>query len=87
MPSKCYRQCFSANRRILSAMVRTVFRELPVSDSKVLLLFQRVNEGDEKVLVIEKSGEHGDSLLYIWPGSVGWLRKRKKRQDSDKYSN
>lgn len=51
---------------------------VPVSDSKVLLLFQGMNEGDEEVLVIEESREHGDSLLYIGPGSAGGLRKGKE---------
>lgn len=51
---------------------------VPVSDGKVLLLFQCMNKGDEEVLVIEESGEHGDSLLYIGSGSAGGLREGKE---------
>lgn len=51
---------------------------LPVSDDEVLLLFQRMNEGDEEVLVVEKSRKHGDSLLYVGPGGAGGLREGKE---------
>lgn len=60
---------------------------LPVSDSKVLLLFQRMNKGDEEVLVIEESGEHGNSLLYIWPGGAGWLREGERERRSKTVTN
>lgn len=47
---------------------------LPVSHSKVLLLFQGVDERDQEVLVIEKSGEQGDALLYVRACCVGGLK-------------
>lgn len=43
---------------------------LPVSHGKVLLLLQCVHKGDEEVLVVEKSGEQSDALLYIRPCCV-----------------
>ncbi len=46
---------------------------LPVSYSKVLLLFQGVDERDQEVLVIEQSGEQSDALLYVRPCCVGGL--------------
>lgn len=47
---------------------------LPVSYSKVLLLFQGVDECDQEVLVTEKSGEQSDALLYVRPCCVGGLK-------------
>ena len=46
---------------------------LPVSYSKVLLLFQGVDKCDQEVLVVEKSGEHGDALLNVGLCCVGGL--------------
>lgn len=40
---------------------------LPVSYSEVLLLLQGMYECDQEVLVIEKSGEQSDALLYVRP--------------------
>lgn len=49
---------------------------LPVSHSKVLLLFQGVDERDEEVLVVEQGGEQSDALLHVGPRCVGGLATR-----------
>lgn len=49
--------------------------DLPVPYSKVLLLLQGVDESDQEVLVVEKSGEQSDSLLNVGP-CVGGLKRR-----------
>lgn len=49
---------------------------LPVSDGKVLLLLQGVHEGDQEVLVVEKSGEQSDALLNVGPRGVVSLQER-----------
>lgn len=49
---------------------------LPVAYSEVLLLFQGVDERDQEVLVVEKSGEQSDSLLNVGPCCVGGLKTR-----------
>lgn len=50
--------------------------DLPVSHSKVLLLFQGVDERDQEVFVVEESGEQSDSLLDVGPCCVGGLKTR-----------
>lgn len=50
--------------------------DLPVPHSEVLLLLQSVDERDQEVLVVEKSGEQGDSLLNVGPCCVGGLKTR-----------
>lgn len=49
--------------------------DLPVPYSEVLLLLQGVDERDQEVLVVEKSGEQSDSLLNVGP-CVGGLKTR-----------
>lgn len=53
---------------------------LPVSYSKVLLLFQGVDKRDQEVFVIEKSGKESDPLLYVRPGCVGGLMTEGEKQ-------
>lgn len=48
--------------------------DLPVPYSEVLLLLQGVDERDQEVLVVEKSGEQSDSLLNVGPCCVGGLK-------------
>lgn len=47
---------------------------LPVSYSEVLLLLQGVDKRDQEVLVVKKSGEQSDALLYVRLCCVGSLR-------------
>lgn len=48
----------------------------PVSYGKVFLLLQRMNEGDQEVFVVEKSGKQRDSLLQVRPHAVRRLTQR-----------
>lgn len=50
--------------------------DLPVPHSKVPLLFQGMDEGDQEVFVVEESGEQSDSLLHVGPCCVGGLKTR-----------
>lgn len=50
---------------------------LPVSYGEVLLLFQGVDESDQEVFVVEKSGEQSDALLDVRPCCVGCLKTAK----------
>ncbi len=42
----------------------------PVSYGKVFLLLQRMNEGDQKVFVVDKGGKQRESLLQVGPHTV-----------------
>lgn len=54
--------------------------QLPVSNSKVLLLLQGVDKRDEEVLVVEQSGEQSDALLHVRPCCVGGLMTKDDRR-------